>query len=101
MFRGLSWTYARETAGNIRFGPVYLHDGQTFLVRGDSGIEIALPGQREAKRALSLAGGSHGPDTLSDFQGSACPLSGARGIAKMKGQSSQLLIELRVLWSVG
>jgi general L-amino acid transport system substrate-binding protein len=39
VFRGLSWTYARETAANIRFGPVYLHDGQTFLVRSNAPVQ--------------------------------------------------------------
>jgi general L-amino acid transport system substrate-binding protein len=39
VFRGLTWTYARETASNIRFGPVYLHDGQTFLVRGSAPVQ--------------------------------------------------------------
>jgi general L-amino acid transport system substrate-binding protein len=32
VFRGLTWTSGRELAGNLRFGPIILYDGQGFLV---------------------------------------------------------------------
>jgi len=32
VLRGLSWTFGREVAGQLRFGPVVLYDGQAFLV---------------------------------------------------------------------
>lgn len=35
--RRLTWTFARE-AGRLRFGPIVLHDGQTFLVKEIGGI---------------------------------------------------------------
>ena len=39
VLRGLSWTFGRETANtNLRFGPTYFYDGQSFLTRADSGI---------------------------------------------------------------
>jgi general L-amino acid transport system substrate-binding protein len=38
VIRGLTWSYQREVNSNIRFGPIYYHDGQTFLVRASSGI---------------------------------------------------------------
>ncbi len=47
VLRGLSWTFAREANGMLRFGPVYLYDGQTMLVRAASGIKTiaALAGK--------------------------------------------------------
>ena len=47
VLRGLSWTFAREANSTLRFGPVYLYDGQTFLVRSDSGAKTiaALSGK--------------------------------------------------------
>ncbi len=38
VFRGLTWSFRREAGGPIRFGPIYMYDGQTFLVRTDTGI---------------------------------------------------------------
>lgn len=32
VLRGLTWTSGRETRGNLRFGPIILYDGQSFLV---------------------------------------------------------------------
>lgn len=32
VLRGLTWTSGRETQGNLRFGPIVLYDGQSFLV---------------------------------------------------------------------
>jgi general L-amino acid transport system substrate-binding protein len=32
VLRGLTWTSGRETEGNLRFGPIVLYDGQSFLV---------------------------------------------------------------------
>jgi len=41
VIRGLSWTFAREAGAPLRFGPIYLYDGQTFLVRTNSGLNTA------------------------------------------------------------
>ena len=41
VFRGLSWTFTRELTSGMGFGPVYFHDGQTFLVRSQSGARGA------------------------------------------------------------
>jgi general L-amino acid transport system substrate-binding protein len=38
VIRGLTWSFQREVNSNVRFGPIYYHDGQTFLVRASSGI---------------------------------------------------------------
>ncbi|MEM8532698.1 MAG: transporter substrate-binding domain-containing protein [Chloroflexota bacterium] len=38
MFRNTTWTISRDIAG-LAFGPTTFHDGQTFMVREDSGIE--------------------------------------------------------------
>jgi len=32
VLRGLTWTFGRETPGELRFGPIVLYDGQGFLV---------------------------------------------------------------------
>jgi len=32
VLRGLTWTYGREAPGNLRYGPIVLYDGETFLV---------------------------------------------------------------------
>jgi len=37
VLRALTWTFRRETGGNVRFGPTYFYDGQTLLVRSDAG----------------------------------------------------------------
>ena len=33
VFHGLTWTFARESGLNMRFGPVVFYDGQSFLVK--------------------------------------------------------------------
>lgn len=47
VLRGLSWSFAREANSALRFGPIYLHDGQTFLVRADLRVKTlaALSGK--------------------------------------------------------
>ncbi len=37
VFRGLTSSFRREAGTDIRFGPIYLYDGQTFLVRSKMG----------------------------------------------------------------
>jgi general L-amino acid transport system substrate-binding protein len=32
VLRGLTWTFGREIRSDVRFGPIVLYDGQTFLV---------------------------------------------------------------------
>lgn len=46
--RRLTWTFARDVGRGLRFGPVILHDGQTFLVRrGGAVANVAdLAGKR-------------------------------------------------------
>jgi general L-amino acid transport system substrate-binding protein len=46
VLRGLTWTYGRETPGNLRFGPIVLYDGETFLV----------PKRLNVKTAADLSG---------------------------------------------
>jgi len=38
VLRGLTWTFGREMRSELRFGPIILHDGQSFLVTKKSGI---------------------------------------------------------------
>lgn len=38
VFRGLTWTFNRELRAAIRFGPIVMYDGETFLVKKSSGI---------------------------------------------------------------
>lgn len=40
-FHGLTWTFAREVGNRLRFGPIYFHDGQGFLVSKKSRIASA------------------------------------------------------------
>ncbi|MSP94427.1 MAG: amino acid ABC transporter substrate-binding protein [Alphaproteobacteria bacterium] len=46
VFRGLTWTYGREAPGQLRYGPIYFYDGQTFLV----------PKRLNVKTAADLSG---------------------------------------------
>jgi general L-amino acid transport system substrate-binding protein len=49
VLRGLSWSFRRETGpSGLRFGPIVLYDGQSFLVRAKSGIKdvAALSGKK-------------------------------------------------------
>jgi general L-amino acid transport system substrate-binding protein len=39
VLRGLTWTFGREVAGALRFGPIVLYDGQGFLVPKKLGID--------------------------------------------------------------
>jgi general L-amino acid transport system substrate-binding protein len=38
VLRGLTWTFQREMRQELRFGPIILYDGQSFLVTKKSGI---------------------------------------------------------------
>jgi general L-amino acid transport system substrate-binding protein len=38
VFRGLTWTFNRELRAAIRFGPIVMYDGETFLVKKSSRI---------------------------------------------------------------
>ena len=38
VLRGLTWTFGREFRSELRFGPIILYDGQSFLVTKKSGI---------------------------------------------------------------
>jgi general L-amino acid transport system substrate-binding protein len=46
--RRLTWTFSREAGADLRFGPIVLYDGQTFLVKAEAGIANAdaLSGRR-------------------------------------------------------
>ena len=48
VLRGLTWTSGRETQGNLRFGPIVLYDGQSFLV--PKKLNISAPEQLAGKR---------------------------------------------------
>lgn len=39
VLRGLTWTFGREARSDVRFGPIVLYDGQTFLVPKRSNIQ--------------------------------------------------------------
>jgi len=39
VLHGLTWTFGRETGSGVRFGPVVLYDGQTFLVNRKLGVK--------------------------------------------------------------
>jgi general L-amino acid transport system substrate-binding protein len=38
VLRGLTWTFGREARGNLRFGPIVMYDGETFLVKKSANI---------------------------------------------------------------
>lgn len=48
VLRGLTWTSGRETQGNLRFGPIVLYDGQSFLV--PKKLKIDAPEQLAGRR---------------------------------------------------
>jgi general L-amino acid transport system substrate-binding protein len=39
VFRGLTWTFGRELRAPLRFGPIVLYDGETFLVKKSANIK--------------------------------------------------------------
>ena len=41
VLRGLTWTFGREARSDVRFGPIVLYDGQTFLVPKRLNIQTA------------------------------------------------------------
>jgi general L-amino acid transport system substrate-binding protein len=56
VLHGLTWTFARETESGVRFGPVVLYDGQTFLVNGKLGIKNL---RQLSGRTVCVQGGSN------------------------------------------
>ena len=38
VFRGLTWTFGREERAALRFGPIVMYDGETFLVKKSAKI---------------------------------------------------------------
>jgi general L-amino acid transport system substrate-binding protein len=70
LFRNTTWTLGRDLA-QLAFGPTTFHDGQTFMVRADAGIDSSadLAGKR-----VCVARGTTSEQNLSDD-------FGARGIA--------------------
>lgn len=48
VLRGLTWTSGRETQGNLRFGPIILFDGQSFLV--PKKLNITKPEELSGRR---------------------------------------------------
>ena len=47
VLRGLTWTFGREARSDVRFGPIVLYDGQTFLV--PKRLNIQTPEQLSGK----------------------------------------------------
>ena len=47
VLRGLTWTFGREARSDVRFGPIVLYDGQTFLV--PKRLNITTPEQLSGK----------------------------------------------------
>ena len=47
VLRGLTWTFGREARSDVRFGPIVLYDGQTFLV--PKGLNVQTPEQLSGK----------------------------------------------------
>jgi general L-amino acid transport system substrate-binding protein len=47
VLRGLTWTFGREARSDVRFGPIVLYDGQTFLV--PKRLNIQTPEQLTGK----------------------------------------------------
>jgi general L-amino acid transport system substrate-binding protein len=47
VLRGLTWTFGREARSEVRFGPIVLYDGQTFLV--PKRLNIQTPDQLSGK----------------------------------------------------
>lgn len=47
VLRGLTWTFGREARSDVRFGPIVLYDGQTFLV--PKRLNVQTPEQLSGK----------------------------------------------------
>jgi general L-amino acid transport system substrate-binding protein len=47
VLRGLTWTFGREAQSSVRFGPIVLYDGQTFLV--PKRLNVQTPEQLSGK----------------------------------------------------
>ena len=47
VLRGLTWTFGREIRSDVRFGPIVLYDGQTFLV--PKRLNVQTPEQLSGK----------------------------------------------------
>lgn len=39
VFRGLTWTFGRELRAPLRFGPIVMYDGETFLVKKSANVQ--------------------------------------------------------------
>jgi general L-amino acid transport system substrate-binding protein len=62
LFRNTTWTLGRDEA-QLAFGPTTFHDGQTFLVRADSGIRSSAD---LAGRRVCVARGTTSEQNLGD-----------------------------------
>ena len=66
VLRGLTWTFNRETRAELRFGPIILYDGQTFLV--PKKLNVQTPEQLAGKNICVSTDAEFGPQLQSYFR---------------------------------
>ncbi len=66
VLRGLTWTFNRETRAELRFGPIILYDGQTFLV--PKKLNVQTPEQLSNKNICVSTDAEFGPQLQSYFR---------------------------------
>ena len=66
VLRGLTWTFGREAQANLRFGPIILYDGQTFLVR--KRLNVQTPEQLSGKTICVSTDAEFGPQLQTYFR---------------------------------
>ncbi len=62
LFRNTTWTLGRDVS-QLAFGPTTFHDGQTFMVRADSGVEAL---DSLANKKICVARGTTSEQNLND-----------------------------------
>jgi general L-amino acid transport system substrate-binding protein len=66
VLRGLTWTFNRETRAELRFGPIILYDGQTFLV--PKKLNVQTPDQLSGKNICVSSDAEFGPQLQMYFR---------------------------------
>src|SRR6185503_2407444 len=66
VLRGLTWTFNRETRADLRFGPIILYDGQTFLV--PKKLNVQTPEQLSNKNICVSTDAEFGPQLQAYFR---------------------------------
>ena len=66
VLRGLTWTFGREAQVTLRFGPIVLYDGQTFLV--PKRLNVQTPEQLSGKTICVSTDAEFGPQLQTYFR---------------------------------